>query len=103
MSADDFTHTFHTMAEWMQKDADQRDQKPKPARVPTFQPLAAAAVPGALLRIDTVCSIVGLSRATIYRLMDAGTFPRPVHITPRCTRWRSDAVAAWSAAQGVSA
>jgi len=99
MSADTFNQTFRTMAEWMKKDVDQRDRPPKAVRVPTFQPLEAATVPGALLRIDTVCSVVGLSRATIYRLVDAGKFQKPVHVTPRCTRWRADAVSAWSAAQ----
>ncbi len=52
-----------------------------------------------LLRLSTVCQQTELSRATIYRLIAAGSFPKPVHVTPRCSRWRSDEVAAWSAAQ----
>ena len=63
------------------------------------QQIPATSIAGALLRIDAVCSVVSLSRATIYRLMAAGTFPQPVRITPRCMRWRAEDIAAWSAAQ----
>lgn len=72
---------------------------PRPVRVRLAQSLEAASLPGALLRMNTVCELLGLSRATVYRLIAAGSFPKPVHVTPRCSRWRSDEVAAWSCKQ----
>ncbi|MBL0691885.1 MAG: AlpA family phage regulatory protein [SAR324 cluster bacterium] len=32
-----------------------------------------------LLNIKQVCSCLGLSRATVYRLIQAGKFPKPLH------------------------
>ena len=45
----------------------------------------------------------GLARSTIYRMMESGSFPKPVRIGPKAVRWRSDEVealiAAWTAAR----
>jgi len=35
---------------------------------------------GRLIKIDTVCGIVGISRATVYRLIKSDEFPGPVKI-----------------------
>jgi len=35
---------------------------------------------GRLIKIDTVCAIVGVSRATVYRLIKSDEFPGPVKI-----------------------
>ena len=48
-----------------------------------------------LLTFREVCRIVGLSRATVYKRIQNGTFPPPIHIAPRVPRWRSDAFQAW--------
>lgn len=63
----------------------------------TYQPIAAASQPGALLRVETVEAVTGLSSTTIYRKVQRGEFPEPVRLGARCTRWKSDAVAAWVA------
>ena len=47
-----------------------------------------------LMPIDTVCDTVGVSPATLYRLIAAGRFPAPVKIGVRAARWRSDEVRA---------
>lgn len=39
-------------------------------------------------------------RATIWRWADVGRFPKPVHLSPGCTRWRLADVRAWEAKQG---
>ena len=39
----------------------------------------------------------GLSKSTIYKLMAAGTFPRPVKISPGCVRWRVADLEEWEA------
>lgn len=51
--------------------------------------------PDRLLRLKTVLDRTGLSRSTMYRKMDAGTFPRNVRISARCVGWRESAVEAW--------
>lgn len=50
--------------------------------------------PLSLLPIREVRARVGLSQATIYRLVAAGSFPRQHHVHGR-SLWRSDEVAAW--------
>ena len=41
--------------------------------------------------------ITGLSRTSIYRLMDRGEFPRPVRVTQKAVRWPESVVTAWLA------
>jgi prophage regulatory protein len=48
-----------------------------------------------ILRIKTVMDRTGLSRSTLYRKIQDGTFPRQVHISTRCAGWRESAVNAW--------
>ena len=48
-----------------------------------------------ILRIRTVLERTGLSRATMYRKMQNGTFPRNIAISTRCAGWRESAVAEW--------
>lgn len=43
----------------------------------------------------TVEKLSGLSRATIYRLMKAGKFPRPLSIGTGAVRWRQSDIVAW--------
>ena len=54
-----------------------------------------AADPGRLLRLREVENDAGLSSSAIYRQMDAGTFPRPVRLSPGCVRWRQADITAW--------
>ena len=54
-----------------------------------------AADPGRLLRLREVETDTGLSSSAIYRHMDAGTFPRPVRLSPACVRWRQADITAW--------
>jgi prophage regulatory protein len=48
-----------------------------------------------ILRIKTVLERTGLSRSTMYRKMQNGTFPKNVQISTRCTGWRESAIAEW--------
>ena len=50
-----------------------------------------------LLRRREVEKQSGLSRATIYRLMKSGKFPRPLSIGTGSVRWRQSDVSAWQA------
>lgn len=64
------------------------------------QPLHAAQIAEALLRLSTVSDITGLGRSTIYAKLKAGEFVEPVRLGARCTRWKAGDVQAWLAAQG---
>ena len=48
-----------------------------------------------ILRIRAVLERTGLSRATMYRKMQNGTFPHNIAISTRCAGWRESAVAEW--------
>lgn len=48
-----------------------------------------------ILRIKTVLDRTGLSRSTLYRKIQEGTFPKQVRIAARCTGWRESAVNGW--------
>ena len=52
-------------------------------------------VPDRILRINTVLERTGLTRSTLYRKINDGTFPRQVAISSRCAGWRESAVNAW--------
>ena len=51
--------------------------------------------PDRILRLKAVLERTGLSRSTMYRKMQAGSFPRNVQLSTRCTGWRESAVAEW--------
>jgi prophage regulatory protein len=50
---------------------------------------------GRFLRINDVIATVGLSRATIYRLIDANDFPKSTALTIRCVGWWEAEVRDW--------
>ncbi|KRB86935.1 AlpA family transcriptional regulator [Sphingomonas sp. Root710] len=51
--------------------------------------------PDRILRLDAVLDRTGLSRSTLYRKVEAGTFPRQIRIAMRCAGWRESAVIQW--------
>ncbi|MFI8383259.1 helix-turn-helix transcriptional regulator [Pseudomonas sp. NPDC079086] len=57
--------------------------------------MATQFVTPALLRIKSVCVLVGLSRAQIYRLVRSGEFPPPVRLSTKSVAWPSEHVNAW--------
>jgi prophage regulatory protein len=48
-----------------------------------------------ILRIKAVLERTGLSRSTLYRKIERGTFPRQIKLSERCAGWRESAVADW--------
>jgi prophage regulatory protein len=67
-------------------------------RIP--QPLHAAQIPDALLKLDTAAAVGGMSIATIYRKAATDpTFPKLVKLGTRCTRIRAGDLTAWLASQ----
>lgn len=55
-----------------------------------------------LLRRREVETITGLSRSTIYRLMQKGDFPKPVRIGPGAVRWKVSDIKAWIESRPVA-
>ena len=51
--------------------------------------------PERILRLKTVLERTGLSRSTMYRKMQSGTFPQNIKISLRCTGWRESAIKEW--------
>ncbi|WP_093740815.1 helix-turn-helix transcriptional regulator [Sulfitobacter delicatus] len=49
------------------------------------------------LRRPAVEAATGLSRSSLYSMVDAGDFPRPIRIGKRAVAWPESAVAAWLA------
>lgn len=48
-----------------------------------------------LLRVKDVERELGISRTTIWRLVKAGAFPRPLRITSKAIAWRRFDIEAW--------
>lgn len=51
-----------------------------------------------IIRLRTVLKRTGLSRSTLYRKIDAGTFPKQIRISANCTGWYESQVNQWIAA-----
>ena len=52
-----------------------------------------------ILRRPEVERQTQLSKATIYRQMHAGTFPKPVHLGERAVGWRASEIDEWLASR----
>jgi len=48
-----------------------------------------------ILRPKAVLALTGLTRSTLYRKLEAGTFPASTQISTRCIGWRESEVARW--------
>jgi prophage regulatory protein len=51
--------------------------------------------PDRILRLPAVLERTGLSRSTLYRKIQAGTFPPQLAISKRCAGWRESSVTEW--------
>jgi prophage regulatory protein len=51
------------------------------------------------IRIRQVLEMIGVSRTTLWRMVQAGTFPRPVRITERSRGYPRETVEAWMTAR----
>ena len=51
--------------------------------------------PDRILRINAVLERTGLTRSTLYREIERGTFPHQVKLSERCAGWREPAVNEW--------
>lgn len=51
--------------------------------------------PDRILRLNAVLDRTGLSRSTLYRKVEEGSFPAQVKIAKRCVGWRESEVVEW--------
>ncbi len=56
-----------------------------------------ADIPERILRLNAVLDRTGLSRATLYRKINDGTFPAQLKLSTRCAGWRESAINEWMA------
>ena len=76
------------------------DSKPNQPERGKPQPLHAAQIADALLKMATASVIAGLSEATLYRKAKTDpTFPKLVKLGKRCTRIRAGDLTAWLASK----
>ena len=71
------------------------DVEPRVKGPPTVPPPIAPVSPHQLLRMTAVTKMVGLSRSTIYKLIERGRFPAGVRIGVRARGWRMGDVVTW--------
>ena len=55
----------------------------------------AAETASRILRLKSVLDRTGLSRSTLYRKIELGTFPLQVRISERCIGWRESDIERW--------
>lgn len=48
-----------------------------------------------LLRRNQIEAMTGLARSTIYKLIKAGSFPKPIQLTDRAVAWPSNLIDSW--------
>ena len=54
-------------------------------------------IPDRIIRIKSVLAVTGLSRSTLYRKINKGTFPCQIKISDQCAGWHESAVLTWVA------
>ncbi len=57
--------------------------------------MSANTNPITLLRRNQVEAMTGLARSTIYKLIKAGSFPKPIQLTDRAVAWPSNLIESW--------
>ena len=57
--------------------------------------MSANTNPITLLRRNQVEVITGLARSTIYKLIKAGSFPKPIQLTDKAVAWPSNLIDSW--------
>ncbi len=65
-----------------------------------IQPPPPALPETGFLRQPQVLVFVPISRSTLWRRVQAGTFPGPVKLSARVTAWRAEDLRRWIADQG---
>jgi len=74
----------------------------KPLSTSLVTPTAILTLPETgFLRQPQVLAFVPISKSTLWRRIQARTFPGPVKLSPRVTVWRAEDIRRWIAQQGA--
>ncbi len=55
-----------------------------------------------VLRLPVVTQVVGLSRSTIYLLIQKNAFPRPIKLSERAVGWKQSDIDAWLESRAIA-
>ena len=77
------------------------DKPPARRRARAAQSATLVAIDDAQLTLKTVLELTGLSKSTVYKLIRAGDFPAPFHVTARAVRWRAHEIREWLRRKGA--
>ena len=89
--------------EWSRGDADLMDPDLLPVVVHRIESdLPPTTDPLALLRLQEVIAMTGMSRSTLYNRIATKRFPEPLRLGTRMTRWRLGDVQGWLRQSAVS-
>jgi prophage regulatory protein len=58
-------------------------------------PIGELHATGYIRQAQLIPAIIPFSSATLWRMVRAGTFPRPIKLSARVTAWRVEDVRAW--------
>lgn len=50
-----------------------------------------------LISVDEVAHLLGVSKYTIWRRVKSPSFPQPIKLSAKCTRWRIEEIRGWTA------
>ena len=53
-----------------------------------------------VVNLQEILTQLGVSKSTLYRLMEAGMFPKPFKLGVRLNAWRVETIEAWLEAKG---
>ena len=70
--------------------------------VPAIPVLSPALPETGFLRQPQVLAFIPISKSTLWRRIQARTFPEPVKLSQRVTVWRAEDIRRWIAQQGQS-
>jgi len=48
-----------------------------------------------LMRLKETCQMAGIEKTTAYKMINEGTFPKPVSVGGRAVRWVSTEIESW--------
>jgi prophage regulatory protein len=65
-------------------------------------PLGELPTTGYVRQSQLILGILPFSSATLWRMVKAGTFPRPVKLSPRVSAWKIEAVRSWMQARDAA-
>lgn len=71
-----------------------RQPKPRPQQVQVAE-LSEPRVPQTFIRLKELVQRIGVGRSTVYKWIEEGSFPKPVHLGPHAVAWLVTDIVEW--------